>query len=242
MGYLRGVLFLIWVVFWLLLLGVIFLPTLFMGLAAVKIPMKIWVKLTSFGVRHICGIKVRIEGIENIPKGGALLASKHQSMFDVIIPWQLFSFPALILKSELSRIPIFGWYVMKLKNVAINRKDGAKALRKMMKDCAALAKQNRQILIFPEGTRVKPGTSAPYKPGVAGLYKEMQVPCVPIALNSGLCWPKSGLNFQPGTITVRILPAIAPGLDKKTFMQQLQTSIETASLELNSGEYTSMGK
>jgi len=242
MGYLRGVLFLIWMVFWLLLLGIIFLPTLLMGLAAVKAPMKIWIKITLFGMRYICGIKIAIEGTQNIPKGGALLASKHQSMFDVIIPWQLFSFPALILKTELSRIPIFGWYVMKLKNVAINRKDGAKALRKMLKDCAALAKQNRQILIFPEGTRVKPGASAPYKPGVAGLYKEMQVPCVPIALNSGLCWPKSGLNFQPGTITVRILPAIAPGLDKKTFMQQLQTSIETASLELNSGKYTSMEK
>lgn len=238
MGYVRGVLFLVWVLFWLLLLGVLFLPTLFMGLAAAKIPMKIWTKMALLGMRYICGIKVVIEGKQNIPTGGALLASKHQSMFDVIIPWRLFSFPALILKTELSRIPIFGWYVMKLKNVAIKRQDGAKALRKMLQDCAALAKQNRQILIFPEGTRVKPGASSSYKPGVAGLYKKMQVPCVPIALNSGLCWPKSGLNFQPGTITVRILPAIAPGLDKKTFMQQLQTSIETASAELNSGKYT----
>jgi 1-acyl-sn-glycerol-3-phosphate acyltransferase len=229
MGYVRGVLFLIWVVFWLLLLGIIFLPTLFMGLAAAKVPMKIWTKISLFGMRYICGIKVVVEGKKNIPQGGALLASKHQSMFDVLIPWQLFSFPALILKTELSRIPIFGWYVMKLKNVAIKRQDGAKALRKMLKDCAALAKQGRQILIFPEGTS--------YKPGVAGLYKEMQVPCVPIALNSGLCWPKSGLNFQPGTITVRILPAIAPGLDKKSFMQQLHASIETASIELNSGGY-----
>lgn len=229
----RGALFVFWMVVWLLILGVVFLPFLLLPVRVARFPLDVWRSLVFWGLRYITGIRVRIEGEQHLPTGGLLIASKHQSMFDVLIPWRLFAFPALIFKRELAWVPIFGWYVVKLKNVAINRKDGAKALRKMLQQCTALAKQGRQILIFPEGTRIKPGAKGLYKPGVAGLYKEMQVPCVPIALNSGMHWPGSGFSFRPGVITVRILPAIAPGLDKKTFMKELELRIETASAEIN---------
>jgi 1-acyl-sn-glycerol-3-phosphate acyltransferase len=106
----------------------------------------------------------------------------------------------------------------------------------MLAQTRALAGAGRQLLIFPEGTRVEPGGKAGYKPGVAAMYKEMQAPCLPIALNSGLYWPAHGLNFKPGTIIVQILPAIAPGLDRKTFMKELETRIETATNELINAE------
>jgi 1-acyl-sn-glycerol-3-phosphate acyltransferase len=236
MNKIRGALFLFWMVGWMLILGVLCLPFLVLPASWTLWPLRLWLALVFFGARFLVGIKIEVRGRENIPDGAALLASKHQSMADVLVPWQLFSFPAIILKQELSWLPVFGWYAMKLKNVAIDRKAGAKALRKMLAQTRALAGAGRQLLIFPEGTRVEPGGKAGYKPGVAAMYKEMQAPCLPIALNSGLYWPAHGLNFKPGTIIVQILPAIAPGLDRKTFMKELETRIETATNELINAE------
>jgi len=228
----RGVIFLIWLYGNMLVIGLLFLPFLLLPISVARFPVDLWMKSVFWGLRVITGITIKIEGQEHIPKGGVLIASKHQSMFDVLIPWRFFSFPALILKQELSWMPIFGWYAMKLRNVAINRGGGANALRKMLRQSAELAKSGRQILIFPEGTRVIPGSKSPYKPGVAALYKEMSVPCVPIALNSGLCWPAKGVGFNRGVITVKILPPINPGLDRKTFMKELEARIETATQSL----------
>ncbi|VAV94379.1 Acyl-CoA:1-acyl-sn-glycerol-3-phosphate acyltransferase [hydrothermal vent metagenome] len=232
MNKLRGLVFLVWMYGLILIIGLALLPVLILPMRWARSALDIWLALVFFGVRVILGIRLEFTGQENIPAGGVLIASKHQSMLDVLVPWRLFSFPALILKQELSWLPVFGWYVLKLKNVAIDRKAGAKALRKMLRQSAALAKQGRQILIFPEGTRVEPGQKVPYKSGVAALYLKMQVPCVPIALNTGLCWPAHGLDFKPGTVQVQILPAIAPGLDKKTFLAELETRIETATNQL----------
>jgi len=232
MNYVRGVIFLCGLCLVTLVVGLLFLPFLLLPIKWAKIPAMIWLNLLFFGVRYVLGIRLVVEGKQNIPTGGALIASKHQSMLDVLIPWRLFSFPALILKQELSWIPIFGWYVMKLKNIAIDRKGGAAALRSMRQISTKLAREGRQILIFPEGTRVAPGTKIAYKSGVAALYLEMGVPCVPIALNTGLCWPARGLNFKPGVVTVRILPVIEPGLDRSAFMAQLEHQIETATDEL----------
>jgi len=226
---LRAILFLIWMYGLMLVLGILSLPFLFLPVRWVLWPVQLWLSLVFGGLRVLLGITFEIKGQQNIPKGGALIAGKHQAMFDVLIPWKLFSFPAIILKQELSWMPIFGWYAMKLKNVAIDRKAGAKALRKMLAQTKVLAEQGRQIIIFPEGTRVQPGDKAPYKPGIAAMYGQMNVPCVPVAINSGLCWPAHGLGFKPGMITVQILPVIAPGLSRKQFMQELELRIETAS-------------
>ncbi len=232
MNSVRGLVFLIWMYGIMLVLGILFLPALLLPVSMARFPVDIWIKLVFWGLRVTAGITVEIKGREFLPQGGVLIASKHQSMFDVLIPWQLFVFPALILKQELSWLPIFGWYALKLRNVAIDRSGGANSLRKMLRQSAELASSNRQILIFPEGTRVNPGERAAYKPGVAALYKEMGVPCVPIALNSGVCWPARGIRFNPGQITVQILPQIDPGLDRRSFMTELETKIETATDDL----------
>jgi 1-acyl-sn-glycerol-3-phosphate acyltransferase len=116
--------------------------------------------------------------------------------------------------------------------IAIDRAAGAGALRRMARDSASVFKQGRNLLIFPEGTRVPPGQHRPYHPGIAGIYGQLNVPVVPIALNSGLFWGRRAFVKKPGTITVEILPAIQPGLDRKALMRELQSRIETAAMAL----------
>jgi len=153
-------------------------------------------------------------------------------MVDVLWPWLYCSSPALIFKKELAVLPVFGWYALKLQNVMVDRGGHARALRNMLRRCRQLIARGRQIFIFPEGTRTLPGQHVDYKPGVAALYLHLDTPCVPVALNSGLHWPAHGLVRTPGTITVRILPPIAPGLTRKAFMATLEECIESASDKL----------
>jgi len=136
--------------------------------------------------------------------------------------------PALILKQELLYIPLYGQYVKKAGMIPIRRSDGPKALRTMLRRASEAVKAGRHLIIFPEGTRAAPGARNPYMPGVAGLYSHLDVPCVPVALNSGLFWPRRKLHRKPGTIIVEFLPPIAPGLDRKTFMTELENRIEGA--------------
>jgi 1-acyl-sn-glycerol-3-phosphate acyltransferase len=179
--------------------------------------------------KYVCGITYEVRGQEHLPKGGALVASKHHSMFETLAFWSILPDPAIILKQSLAYLPFFGWVAMKLGNIAIDRKGGAKALRKMLRDAAQKAKEGREVLIFPEGTRVAPGENPELKPGVVGLYNALNAPCVPVALNSGLVWPAHGFMRKPGKITVEFLPAIEPGLDKAEFLSELHTRINTAS-------------
>lgn len=232
MNLLRSLVFMVWMYGLIVLLGLVCLPVLLGPPKLVKKPLDVWMALVFWGIRHILGIHIHIEGRENIPDGPYMLASKHQSMLDVLLPWRVFPFPAIILKRELAWLPFFGWYALRMNNIAVDRSAGAKALRNMQRQAKVLAHQNRQLLIFPEGTRVPVGETGKYKPGVAGLYLELGVPCVPIALNTGTCWPAHGVTRTPGHVTMQILPAIAPGLDRKAFMTELQDRIETASLSL----------
>ncbi|MFC4725554.1 lysophospholipid acyltransferase family protein [Glycocaulis abyssi] len=184
------------------------------------------------GLRVLCGIRFEVRGAEHIPSGPALIASKHQSMFETLAFWHILPDPAIILKKELKYLPFFGWYAMKLKNVAVDRSAGASALKAMLRAARERAHEGRQIVIFPQGTRVQPGAPESYKPGVAGLYGAMEVPCVPVALNSGLYWPPSGFVRRPGTIIIEFLPPIPAGLPRARFMEELETRIETASAAL----------
>jgi len=188
--------------------------------------------LVFAGLRVLCGIRFEVRGRENIPAGPALVASKHQSMFETLAFWHILPDPAIILKKELKYLPFFGWYAMKLKNVAIDRSAGASALKAMLRAARERAHEGRQVVIFPQGTRVEPGAPGSYKPGVAGLYGAMDVPCVPVALNSGLYWPPSGFIRKPGTIIIEFLEPIPAGLPRARFMEQLESRIETASLAL----------
>lgn len=232
MNAIRSIVFMIWMYGLIVLLGLVCLPLLFGPPEWVKKPLDMWMAMVFWGVRHILHIHIHIEGRKNIPDGPYMLASKHQSMLDVLLPWIVFPFPAIILKKQLAWLPFFGWYALRLQNIAVDRKAGARALRKMQRKAKVLAMQGRQLLIFPEGTRVPVGETGKYKPGVAGLYLQLGVPCVPIALNTGTCWPAHGIVRTPGHVTMQILPPIAPGLERKAFMQELQDRIETASKAL----------
>lgn len=153
-------------------------------------------------------------------------------MFETIAHWGFLPDPAIILKKSLIYLPFFGQYALKLRNIVLDRKGYAAALKQMLKDAKARANEGRQVLIFPEGTRAEPGAAPDYKPGVAALYKGLGLPCTPVALTSGVHWPAHGFIRKPGTIVVEFLPAIEPGLSREAFMAELEQRIETATNRL----------
>ncbi len=177
----------------------------------------------------VCGIKVEIRGRQYIPTGAALVAPKHQCMFDVFSQFVWLPDSCWVMKKELMWIPFFGWYSQKTRMIVVDREGGAMALKKMVKQALERFADQRQLIIFPEGTRGEPGVPGDYKPGVAALYREFGVPCVPVATNSGVHWPAHGFLRTPGTIVFEYLEPIPPGLKRATFMDTLKTRIEDAS-------------
>ena len=194
--------------------------------------MQLWSKTCFVLLRLLAGISVEIRGRENLSPGALLVASKHQSLWETVALLSLFDDPAIVLKKELTYIPLFGWFALKLKLVTVDRSAGSKALRNLIQQAKRARDKNRQIIIFPEGTRKAPGAAPDYKPGVAALYKALQVPCLPIALNSGLYWPRRSFLRYPGTIIVEILPPIEAGGGRREFMRTLETAIEEATARL----------
>ena len=169
---------------------------------------------------------IEVRGRERIPPGPIIVASKHQSAWDTFIFHKLLDNPAIVLKQELMRIPIYGAYCRKVEMIAVDRKGGSKALRAMLKAGKDAAANGRPVVIFPEGTRTAPGEHLPYQPGIAAFYKSLHVPVVPVALNSGLFWPRRQFVRRPGTIVLEFLPPIEPGLDRKIFVAELEQRIE----------------
>jgi 1-acyl-sn-glycerol-3-phosphate acyltransferase len=198
-----------------------------------------WGKASIWWLRIICGTRYEVRGRENIPQGAVLVASKHQSAWDTFAILTLFDDPAMVLKRELVFIPLFGWFIPKFRMIPVERSSGASALKAMVTRAKEAAAMGRQIVIFPEGTRRPPGAPPDYKPGAAALYTQLGLPCLPIALNSGLYWPRRQVMRYPGTIVVEILPVIEAGLTRRVFSQRLETAIETATAELvSSGRKT----
>ena len=193
---------------------------------------KLWSRSTDFLLKHIAGIDCIIEGREHIPEGPALIAAKHQSLWDTAIVLALFDMPAIVMKQELRRIPIYGWLTRAQEMIAVDREGGAKALKQMLTSAREAVKRGRHIVIFPQGTRTLPGEVAPYQSGVAALYQSLKIPCVPAAVNSGFFWPKHGWRRPPGRIVLRFLPAIPPGLERDAFMAELERRIETETAKL----------
>jgi 1-acyl-sn-glycerol-3-phosphate acyltransferase len=224
-----SILFVIWMYGLMAVMGLVCSPALLGPRAWSKACLRLYLDLLFGGLRLLCGVSYEVRGQEHLPAGGALVASKHQSMFETLAFWRILDDPAIILKKELAYLPFFGWYAMKLKNISVDRSAGAKALRGMLKQARERAEEGRQVVIFPQGTRLNPGETDTYKPGVAGLYGAMKVACTPVALNSGLFWPGRGFTRRPGKIVVEFLPAIEPGLSKEDFMRTLEARIETAS-------------
>ena len=191
-----------------------------------------WAHWMSTALRAIAGIRVEVRGAEHLPHGPVLMAAKHQSTWDTFAFFTLAKDPAYVLKQELSYLPFYGWFAKKVAMVFVDRGAQAKALRHMIAQSKDRVAEGRSIVIFPEGTRSAPGSSKDYKPGVAALYKNLDIPCVPVALNSGLYWPRREFIRRPGTIVVEFLPAIEPGLPRKEFSKRLEQDIESACLAL----------
>jgi len=191
---------------------------------------ELWGRATLWGLRVICGLRYEVRGREHIPPGPCIIAGKHQAMWDTVALPVVVKDPALVLKRQLLRVPFYGWYALKTKMIALDRGAHASALRELLRQAKDRLAAGRPVAIFPEGTRKKPGAAPDYKPGVAAIYTQLGVPCVPFALNSGHFW--RGWKRYPGTIVVEFLPAIPPGLKRAAFMQDLETRIESASAAL----------
>ncbi len=190
---------------------------------------KIWFSFLLAALRLICGVSYEVRGFENIPATPAIIAAKHQSAWDTFAFHLFIEDGAYVIKQELTRIPVYGWFLIKAAMVPVDRGAGAKALRQMVKTARSRVAEERHIVIFPEGTRTAPGESRDYHPGVAALYSQLDVPVVPVALNSGLYWPRRAFLKRPGRIVVEILPPIPRGLPRREFMARLRSAIEDTS-------------
>lgn len=191
-----------------------------------------WARSSLWWLKVIAGTRVEVRGKENLPQGAALVAGKHQSMWETFALLPLLDDPAVVLKRELTWIPIFGWFALKFQMLPVDRDAGAGALKRLIARAKQAVAAGRQILIFPEGTRRAPDAAPDYKPGAVALYLQLGVPCVPFALNSGLYWPRRKFMRHPGTIIVEFLPAIPPGLKRRDYSAALEEAIETATARL----------
>lgn len=232
MTLLRSAVFLVWFVVTSVAIHLIALPALILPRLAVVHISRTWSRLTLWGLKVFAGLSYEVRGI--VPsKSGVLIASKHMSMWDTIALYLIVFDPAAVLKNSLRLIPFYGWYLWKAGTISIDRSGKASALRKMLSEAKAALASGRDILIFPEGHRQLPGAVPDYKPGVAGLYGALGVPCVPVALNSALFWTgPMGFIKKPGVVVVEFLDPIAPGMKRTDFMRELQTRIETATQKL----------
>ena len=231
MIFLRSVIFLVWFALMSAAVNIAALPALLLPRRAIVWASRRWSELTLWGLRAFAGLRYEVRG--NPPPHGVLIASKHMSMWDTVALYLLIDDPAIVLKRQLLWVPFYGWYAWKAGSIAIDRDGGASSLRKMAAAARSVIAQGRSIVIFPEGTRKLPGSAPDYKPGVAGLYGQLDVPCVPVALNSALFWSgPAGFLKKPGKILVEYLEPIAPGLPRREFMTALESRIEAATARL----------
>lgn len=192
----------------------------------------LWSRVIIVLLRVCCDVRVEVRGHQHIPPGAALVAPKHQCMFDVFAQFTLLPRSCFVTKQELMWIPWFGWYARKVGEIVVDRGGHAAALKKMVRDAKERFAEDRQVVIFPEGHRNEPGVAGDYKPGIAALYRELEVAVYPVATNSGVHWPRHGFLRKPGTIVFEYLQPIPPGLKRAEFMRLLEDRIETASTKL----------
>jgi 1-acyl-sn-glycerol-3-phosphate acyltransferase len=228
----RSILFNILFYLNLIVLLVVALVTLILPRRAVLKMAELWGRVSIWLLRVVCGTRMELRGLGNLPAGALIVAAKHQSTWETFALLKLFGDFTFIVKRELMWIPIFGWCMWKGGMIPVDRGARSQALTDMTERAKAEIARGRQLVIFPEGTRRSPGAAPRYKFGVAHLYGELGVPCVPVALNSGLFWPRRAFRRLPGTIVAEFLPPIEPGLDKEAFLQRLQSDIESATARL----------
>ena len=227
MQFLRSLLFNIFLYTGIILVFLIALPTLFLPPIFTLMFGKFLGHYVIFIVRFFLNTKVEIKGLENIPKNERyFVASAHQSMFETFALQAVLDYPVFILKKELLKIPLFGLYLKKIKSIEIVRDTTTKDNLNFFEKIASIIENNkRPLLIFPQGTRLKPHERLPFKKGVGRIYEALNIACLPIALNSGQVWPKKGMIKYPGKITISILNQIKPGLNRDEFIRELEEKI-----------------
>lgn len=232
MTLIRALLFNIWFWLWSAVMNVLFIPGLLFPRQVVMRGQRIWAMGLNAGLRVFVGLKWTTRGREKLPPGPVIIACKHQSMWDTIIWHVEVPDPAIVMKKELLSIPVYGWYCKHTKQIPIDRSAGAAALKNMMVHARAAREAGRHIIIFPQGTRTAPGVDAPYLPGVAAIYRDLGIPVVPVALNSGQFWGRNAFVKKPGEIVLEYLEPIPAGLSRGAFMKRLKDSIEPATARL----------
>jgi 1-acyl-sn-glycerol-3-phosphate acyltransferase len=217
---------------WTAIAGIIGLPFLIAPRAVTMRFGRFWARIVLVLLRIIVGLDHEIRGLDRIPQGGCIIAMKHQSAWDTLILHVVFSDFAAVVKRELLLVPFYGWYAARAGSIAIDRKAGASALRRMVAAARPVAAQGRPIVIFPEGTRVAPGARLPYQTGVAALYQALALPLVPAAVDSGYFWGRRSFVKRPGRIVLEFLDPIPPGWPRRRVMAELEQRIEIAAAVL----------
>jgi 1-acyl-sn-glycerol-3-phosphate acyltransferase len=217
---------------WTAILGAIGLPFLLAPRAVTMRFGRFWASSVLGLLRIVVGLDHEVRGLERIPPGGCIVAMKHQSAWDTLILTVVLRDPAPVIKRELLQLPFYGWYAARAGSIAIDRKAGAGALRRMLAQARPVAAAGRPIVIFPEGTRVAPGERRPYQSGVAALYQALALPLVPAAVNSGLYWGRRSFLKRKGRIILEFLEPIPPGRTRPRVMAELERRIETATAAL----------
>jgi len=226
MIWLRSLVFNIAFYGWTAVMCFVMVWTLFLPYRVMLWVVHLWLTQIAWIERHIGGITYKVVGRGHVPEGACIIAAKHQSEWETFKLHLLFRDPAIVLKKELLDIPFWGWYLGRADMIPIDRSAGSKVFPGMMAAAHKAAERGRKIVIFPQGTRLAPGVERPYKGGVASLYLELNLPVVPMALNSGLFWPKNSFIKKPGEITIEFLPAIPPGLSREALMEQLKNQLD----------------
>jgi 1-acyl-sn-glycerol-3-phosphate acyltransferase len=217
---------------WTVMLVIASVPLLAMSRRMMQAGTRFWLRGPLVLATMICGIRYRVEGSQWLPAGAAVIAAKHQSAWDTMIFHQLLDDPVFAVKRELFAIPLVGGYMRKAGCIRIDRSSPVRAMRTMIAGATQALAEGRQVVVFPEGTRVAPGARQPYHAGIKGLYGHGEVPVIPVALNSGVFWGRRSFLKYPGMITVQILPPMPAGLDRDSFLHALKERIETASERL----------
>jgi 1-acyl-sn-glycerol-3-phosphate acyltransferase len=216
-----------------IVLMILGLPCMFAGRRGVFFMARLWASTSVWLLERICGLRIEYRGVENIPAGGYIIAAKHQSFLETFAMLKYSPDFAIVLKKQLTWIPLFGLYLVVSRQIGIDRARGRNALAQIISQAGAVLRSGRQVYIYPEGTRRAPGAAPSYKSGVAALYAETGAPCLPVAVNTGLFWGRRGFRRRPGVAVIQYLPPISPGLDRETFATRLRDAIETACARLN---------
>ncbi len=223
-----NVLFYLLLAFWM----IVGIPTFLMPRRAIVTIAQCWARSSIWLLRAVCNTRVEYRGVEKIPNGPLIVASKHQSMWETFALLQFFPEPLYILKRELKWIPLFGWYLTRANMIGVVRGAGGRSLIEMARRAGEEVRRGRQLIIFPEGTRTAVGAPPRYKTGVAQVYVDCGVTCLPVALNSGLFWPRRTFMRYPGTLVVEFLDPLPPGLGRNEFIARVSVVIEAATHRL----------